>query len=366
MVQTRSQQADSDGSAVGTTQQDARRAAKKIASAKRQTTDDGRLYARDADDYVEKRKEICEGTGSARQKQQLLTKLKANFTELLRRRSEPGYESTDDEGQVEELTHTIAGMYDHLNDVIDRKLNTVNGVSQGSTLGRCMKAANITVAPSPLDFGNLAVSLNPVMWPAVFENYVSAGDLVEEYSERNTGGKFKRAFERNVLEALTQRVNGDVICDPTPEEKDGVRVVANIAAQAAAHWVSGHEEDATAFINRWTPLLDEARRIVTERIFPKMLQRLVGADESRDFVARTMLDSSRIPSFLSASVQSVLHRPRFASRGPAAATSVQGATGSKKYKQVKFDENKHVLVEVNGVTIVEDKVTKRRLGRPAP
>jgi hypothetical protein len=365
MVVTRSQ-GDSDKE-TSAQEVDARRAAKKIVSAKRQAADDGRLQARDVDEYADKKKEITESTATARQKEQQLKKLKKNFTELLRRQSEPGYESTDDEVQtsVNELTHTLTGVYDHVQEVIDRRLNVVNGVQADSTLARCMKAAGTTTVPVPMDFSNLAVSLNPLFWPCVCENFVTAADLVDEFSERATGGKFKRAFERNVLEALTQRINGDAVTDPTSEEKDGVRAVANIAAQVAAHWVAGHEEDATAFINRWTPLLDEARRIVTERIFPNMLRRLVGADESRDFVARTLLDSSRIPSFLVSSVQSVLHRPRFGSKGPAAVTSSTGAT-AKKYKQVKFDENKHVLVEVNGVTVVEDKATKRRLGRPAP
>jgi hypothetical protein len=239
-----------------------------------------------------------------------------------------------------------------------------------TTAARCLRAANITSVPSPADFSNLAFGLNPTLWPIHFETHVTSESIRDEFSERISGGPLRRHFERQVIEALTQRLHGVVRSEPADEEKDAVHMLGGLLAQLAAHWVSGQEENASAFLSRWAPLIDDAKKVVTDIITPSMLSRLLGEDESKDFTARSLLDPTRLPSYIASNVETILRRPKFASRDPKGKDSGNGNNPDRLpqkllKKRIKFDDNAHKIANVNGYEIVCDKVSGNRLGRRA-
>jgi hypothetical protein len=326
-----------------------------------------------ADEYVGKLAAIDASNASDRVKASKKKELEQSYAAYLIRKQE--LEDADLSSGDEAEFQRVAGTLESVKTYVDKLLSDKGVIEDKSTAALCMKAAGLSTLPVPLDFTNLAVSLNPFLWPIVLER-ATPDDLKEDFSERTSGGKLRRCFERDTVEALTQRQHGAVKSAPSGQEIDGVRSIGAILAQVACHWMTGQEASASAFLLRWSPLLDEARKIVTDTVIPSMLERFVGVTEAQDFGARSMLDSNRLPIYVVPAVEQILRRPRVVSNAkPNGAVSVpdgaEGAFGpnvSKRLqrtlqKSITFDTTKHTADKVGEVEVIRDKDTKRILGR---
>jgi hypothetical protein len=333
----------------------ARKAVKAAAAVKRSRSTDA-PSPRSVEEYVARVAEVDAGDGTAAQKRNKKKDLQAQFQAMLLRQVEEGYESTDDEQGVEAQTDNLLAVRDYVLDVMRRE----NPSLDVSPAGICMRAAGLTVLPSPLDFTNLAVSLQPMLWPIVIDLHVHADDLREDFSAKTSGGKLQRAFIRQVELALTKEDN-----EPSKEEKDAIRSLSEILCQVASHWLAGHEDSATSFLARWAPLLESAKRLVREKITTAMVTRLLGVEDASEVKARTYLDPSALPPFIGNVVEATLKRPRFVTReGKLANVDRSDSTQRQRNKKfVEYDEGKHELITINGQEIVTCKNTKARLGR---
>jgi hypothetical protein len=360
MVKTRSQ-------TTGDATTDVRKlAAKQVAEKKKRER--GHAECRTLEDYTAQMKAIDDDNITEREKMTRRRVVEKTFTDYLikKQSNEEVGLGSGDEAEVDHLASTLLSVKDY----VDRCLADKGVIEDASTASQCLAASGLSALPVPLDFSNPAVSLNSHLWPIVLER-ATPEDLRDDFSERACGGRLRRSFERQVLESITQRAHGVVKSEPGDDEREAVHALGAILAQVGAHWMAGLEPTATSFLSRWSPLLDEAKRIVVDTITPAMLERLVGHAEARDFGARSMLDSTRLPVFIVPAVEQVLRRPRwttdkFSEKNmdkSAAAPALSKRLQRTMQRTVQYEPTKHLLDTIEGVSVVRDKETRRILGK---
>lgn len=339
----------------------ARKVAKRTIKAKT-NIDDASLRARSIEEYHEKWTAIAEQARTDREKKVLRNKLQRNFKEYLLRANDVSYSETEDEEEVEKAAADLLGVRAYVHDLMTKALPALS--SDTSVAGQCMKAAGVAQLPLPTDFSNPGISLNPWLWPVVIDLHVRPEDLKDPFSTSSRrGGKLRKEFEAAVLESITHKVHGEIRSEPSTTEKNAVRTLSAHLCQIAAHWLSGQEPSATAFLDRWSSLLEESKSIVTGSIMPSMIARLVGEAEANEFAAKSLLDTHTLPPFVSGVLEGVMRRPRFGHRERLQIDDEESPRRARAAKKIKYDPTVHSLIDDRGHQIVVEKATGRRLGR---
>lgn len=206
-----------------------------------------------------------------------------------------------------------------------------------------LKMSGATTLPTPLDFTNLEVVLDPYMWVIFFDHVgILESDLVDRYRATSDGGRFGLELRRDITEALTVELS-------EPDEKK-VTSLRRLVLHLAQAYVDGDSATAlSAFCLQNNYLFKEAKKLC-ESLYQEYAENAGLA--ATDLTLGTKFQ--KIPSWARTATESALKSRLF--RPPKQKDSKAEAAK----KKIAYDPSKHV---VRG-EIVHSKREDGSMGRP--